>query len=298
MSERVVDALEFVDIDIHDRQLFAGPDRFQRLLEPLAKQHTVRQVGQRVVMRHVGDLLVGTGARGNVFDHRQPPAALQGLVHDLDRATTRGLGQLTGGLAERDVADDGVAEFIDIAVKGSGLLAVRDQPLHGAARFDHLRRQSEHVEIGLVAGNDPRRCIIEHKALRNVVDGDRELTLLRRQPLARQSMVLQQQADDESEYDGHREQYAFAQAPVRNGDAKERDRRQPGAQGQTPHPSGPIGAIGRSGLQWMAVLEAHAFLPRHDIVTRDKWKRRYKLQLVISYRDTVRRPIRDRSRQP
>ena len=79
MAERIVDALEFVDVDIEHGQLLARPDRLQRLLEPLAKQRPVGQVGQRVVMRHMGDLLVGARALGDVLDGGHPSADFSGL---------------------------------------------------------------------------------------------------------------------------------------------------------------------------------------------------------------------------
>ena len=186
MSERIVDALEFVDVDIEHGQLLAGPDRAQRLLEPLAKQRPVGQVGQRVVMRHMGDLLVGARALGDILDGGHPSAGFQRLVHDLEGAAAGSLRQLTRGLAERHVADDGVAEFVDIAIEGSGLLAVRDQPRHGAAGPHYLGRQPEHLEIRLVADHDAGRGVVEHEPLRDIVHGDRKLASLRRQSLFRQ----------------------------------------------------------------------------------------------------------------
>ena len=173
MSERIVDALEFVDVDIEHGELLAGLDRLQRLFEPLAKQDPVRQIGQRVVMRQMGDFLVGALALGDVLDGGDPAARLQRLVDDLDGPAARRLRELARGLAERHVADDGVAELVDIAVEGSGLLAVLDQPLHGAARLRHIGRQPEHVDIGLVADHDARRSVVEHKALRDIVHGER-----------------------------------------------------------------------------------------------------------------------------
>ena len=51
VAERIVDALEFVEIEIEHRQLLAAPDAFQRLLELFAEEHPVGQIGQRIVMR-------------------------------------------------------------------------------------------------------------------------------------------------------------------------------------------------------------------------------------------------------
>src|SRR6185369_18076184 len=89
MAERVVDALELVDVDIEHRQLLARPYRLERLFEPLAEQDPVRQVSQPVVMRQMRDLLVRALARGDVLDGRDPPAALQRPVDDFDRPATR-----------------------------------------------------------------------------------------------------------------------------------------------------------------------------------------------------------------
>ena len=104
MAERVVDALELVDVDIEHRQLLARPYRLERLFQPLAKQDPVRQVGQRVVMRQMGDLLVGALALGDVLDGRDPSAALQRPVDDLDRPAARRFRELPRRLAERHVA--------------------------------------------------------------------------------------------------------------------------------------------------------------------------------------------------
>ena len=64
MAERIVDALEFVDVDIEHRKLLAALDALELAFELLAKQHAVRQIGQRVVMRQMRDLLARrAGAR-------------------------------------------------------------------------------------------------------------------------------------------------------------------------------------------------------------------------------------------
>ena len=53
MSQRIVDALEFVDVDVEDREL--GAFGLQQLLRVALKQRPVRQVGQRVVMGEMFD---------------------------------------------------------------------------------------------------------------------------------------------------------------------------------------------------------------------------------------------------
>ena len=77
VSERVVDALELVDVDIKHRKLLAGRGVRQFALELLVEQRAVRQIGQRVVMGEVGDPFLGAVALGDVFMGRHPAAVRQ-----------------------------------------------------------------------------------------------------------------------------------------------------------------------------------------------------------------------------
>ena len=71
MAERIVDALEAVEIEEHDRELVAA---LQRLFHLVLEQHAVRQIGQRIVPRHVNDLGLGLPALGDIFIGRDPAA--------------------------------------------------------------------------------------------------------------------------------------------------------------------------------------------------------------------------------
>jgi hypothetical protein len=51
MSECIVDALEFVDIDIDHREVLAFRNPCEFAFQSLVEQRPVRQIGQRVVMR-------------------------------------------------------------------------------------------------------------------------------------------------------------------------------------------------------------------------------------------------------
>jgi hypothetical protein len=55
---------------------------------------------------------------------------------------------------------------------------------------------------------------IENKTLRDIVHGDPELAPLGRQPLVGQSVVPEQQADDDGEDRNEEQQNPFADAPV------------------------------------------------------------------------------------
>ena len=53
MAECIVDRLELIEIEAQQRQALAPPCLGNRLFEPLAEQHAVRQVGQRIVVRQM-----------------------------------------------------------------------------------------------------------------------------------------------------------------------------------------------------------------------------------------------------
>ncbi len=82
VSERVVDAFEFVDVDIEQCELLAANGLAQLALDLLAEQHPVRKVGQRVVMRQMRDLLVGKPALGHVVDDVDDVARLTRRIAD------------------------------------------------------------------------------------------------------------------------------------------------------------------------------------------------------------------------
>ena len=84
MSERVVDALELVDVDIEQSELLAFAGLLKLALDLRAEQRPVRQIGERVVMRHVRDLLVGAPPFGDIFDDIDDIAGLAGLIRNAD----------------------------------------------------------------------------------------------------------------------------------------------------------------------------------------------------------------------
>ena len=67
MAERVVDALEAVEIEAEHGKALAAPQAQERLLQLLAEQRAVGEVGERVVARQVGDLLLLAAALGDVL---------------------------------------------------------------------------------------------------------------------------------------------------------------------------------------------------------------------------------------
>ena len=72
VPERIVDAFEFVDVDVEHRQLLAGNNASQLSLQLFVEQRPVRQVGQRIVVRKVRDPLLDAPALGDILQGRDP----------------------------------------------------------------------------------------------------------------------------------------------------------------------------------------------------------------------------------
>ena len=87
MSERIVDALEFVDVEVKHGELVAGGEGGEFALQPVMEQGAVRQIGQRIVMRQMGDARLGAPSLGDVLVGRHPSAVGERLVGDLDRTS-------------------------------------------------------------------------------------------------------------------------------------------------------------------------------------------------------------------
>jgi len=72
MTEGIVDVLEQIEIDAeHGHALVLAFASLQRLAKPILIEFAVRQVGQAVMMRHIGDPCLGLAPFGNVDDSDQ-----------------------------------------------------------------------------------------------------------------------------------------------------------------------------------------------------------------------------------
>ena len=109
VPERIVDTLELVDVDVEQGERPAGI--LKLALDPLAEQHPVRKIGQRVVMRQMCDPFIGKPALGYVVDDvddvarltcgiadRQPPGRDVTLPHRRAFPGALVLEQAIGGL--------------------------------------------------------------------------------------------------------------------------------------------------------------------------------------------------------
>ena len=124
MAERVVDGLELIEIEMMDRDRFLAVNpAAQRLFEPLVQQHPVGEVGQRVVVRHVFDLDLGSPLLGDVFMGGDPAAVGHRPVPDLEGAPVAQF-------------DDAVVGFGRYGDRGAPLACIHPVDIDGkASRF-------------------------------------------------------------------------------------------------------------------------------------------------------------------
>ena len=71
MAECVVYALEMIKIEVQQRQVLALMNPLERLVELLAEQHPIGQVGERIVVRQVRDAVIRTLPLRYVLDHAE-----------------------------------------------------------------------------------------------------------------------------------------------------------------------------------------------------------------------------------
>ena len=201
MSQRIVDALELVDVDVEDREL-ASLGFQQQPFRMALEQRAVRQIGQRVVMGEMLDPGLVAPPFGDVFQRRGPAAVRRALEDQPDRAPVRRRGHGVLNQAAVGIEKPG-AIGVDVADKGAALLAVPDQVAQMAAGFDHVGREAEHVDILPVADHQAPRGIEQQQALRHVVDGGVEMLALLRELALRGGMLAAQLAHDQEDHADH-----------------------------------------------------------------------------------------------
>src|SRR5438552_3278338 len=108
-------------------------------------------------MRKMPDPLFGASAFGDIFMGGNPSAVRQRLVGNLDRASVGGFDG--HDLSEPYVAQDKGAVCVEIAHERAGRFSMSNDLAEGAARFHDLCRQSVHLDIALVANDQPLRRI-------------------------------------------------------------------------------------------------------------------------------------------
>ena len=57
MSERIVDELKVIEVEVEHRKMLASANSLERLIKLLAELCSIGQIGQRIMVRGMGDAL-------------------------------------------------------------------------------------------------------------------------------------------------------------------------------------------------------------------------------------------------
>ncbi len=176
MPERIVDGLELVEVEMMDGHQFPRLNPAQRLFESVVQQHPVRQIGQRIVVRHVLDLDLGLALLGDVLMGRDPAAAGHRPVADLDRAPVLQSDDTVFRLVgDRDVVAPADVFFARHGREAAGFDAQVDDLGQLHAGVNAVGRNIIDLDKTIVADDQAVIGIEEAQPLRHVVDGGVEL---------------------------------------------------------------------------------------------------------------------------
>ena len=183
VTERVVDLLEAIEIEAMHRKSFARTQARERLLQSLAHQHAIGQIGEPVVAREVLDLRLRLAPLGDVLVRTDPAAAGHrhvrrrdgaAVVHLLDRVARRV--DVRGAIAQI-LLGGRPAPYAD-----------RDAPLDDLAarrpRLHVVGAQTVERRVAIVADDDPLLLVVHAQPLRHVHQGGIE------QEIARPELLL------------------------------------------------------------------------------------------------------------
>ena len=150
----------------------------QRRGETFGECGAVRQVGQRIMVRKMRDLHLGTPALGDVLMGRDPSAADLRLVGNRYDASVRTFPDVALGTALRERGAMLREVTIDIADEVSERPSPLEQFAQAAPGPPFLLRQAVHLVIALIAQQQPAIGAEQQQRLVHVVDGGVEQHVL------------------------------------------------------------------------------------------------------------------------
>jgi hypothetical protein len=162
MAERVVDDLEAVEIDEQDRQFgFIAVRPLHCLVQPVAQQQSVRQTGERIVVRLMVELIVRPAQLGDIREHADVVGdAALAVIHGTDRqGFEKGL-SILAPVPELALPAPGGRQFlphpdIEIPILTTRLQHARVAPDHLLlAVTGDLRERPVHRNDATVGGGD------------------------------------------------------------------------------------------------------------------------------------------------
>jgi hypothetical protein len=115
MAKRIIDALEVIEIEAKDGEAFAALHSLELVLDPLAQEHAIGQIGQGIMPRHVRDLRFRPLPFRDVLMGRKPSAVGHGLVGNRHDPAVGQLRRGNGSLSPCDLFQKIDDVFLGIA---------------------------------------------------------------------------------------------------------------------------------------------------------------------------------------
>ena len=132
----------------------------------------------RIVRARRGALLFGGMPFGDVFERREPSAVRQRPFGDRQHAPVGERDDLRRDLLLRDAAHHVGDILLDIALEAADRGAVFEDLAKLAARLHEIRVHAEHLDIALIADDQPQIAVPHAQALSHVVQGELDLRVL------------------------------------------------------------------------------------------------------------------------
>ena len=173
VTESVVDRLEVVEVDqVHAEAATVALHRVERVADPLAQRHAVRQAGELVVPRKPGDARLGLGALRHVLENDDRAAVGHEPPRQGEGALVRRRGE---HLARARAAQKLLVDLEPRLVRGAARVVLNaDAPPQELARtgagHDSTVRQARQFEEALVPDKELLLPVEHAQAVRHVVE--------------------------------------------------------------------------------------------------------------------------------
>ena len=179
MAERIVDALELVEVEVEHGDALVVRQGGDGLVELLLQERPVGQVGKRVVPRHVGDLLLGLALLGDVLMGDHPAAAGHRAYHLVYRATVGKLHEVAGLPRARDQS----AHVLQLLKRVAGKHVSGSTFMHEIERchagYGRSGREAVHLQIAPIADGQLPLLVEQQQRLGHVAERRIEAQVLR-----------------------------------------------------------------------------------------------------------------------
>jgi hypothetical protein len=171
MAERIIHLLEAIEVEAEYGKALAALHPHLHLLQLLLESRPIAQTRQRIVVREERDLNFRAAPVGDVLVGGNPAARRHGRVLHQDFTPLRGFDDQIRDIALGKAAQQFHSVLLGVEIEiAAGLDAMLQQVDHDAARFHHVTRKSVHLDVKVIADDDPFVGVEHDQALRHVVD--------------------------------------------------------------------------------------------------------------------------------